>query len=61
MPDGLIFTSENGQITPQNLHIMAGSWMDFSAPYGKNGEMCGLTLICLPGSPNSPQPWILRQ
>jgi len=61
MPDGLIFTSDSGPITPQNLQIAAGPWMDFSAPYGINGEMSGITLICRPGSPNFPQPWILRQ
>ena len=61
MPDGLIFTSNGSQIIPQNLQIKAGSWMDFSAPYGKKGEMSGITLICYPGLPNFSQQWILRQ
>lgn len=61
MPDGLIFTAKNGQVTPQNLQIQAGPWMDFSAPYGSHGEVNGLTLLCHPGTPNYPAPWILRQ
>ena len=61
MPDGLIFTSNSSQIIPQNLQIKAGPWMDFSAPYGKKGEMSGITLIGYPGLPNFSQQWILRQ
>ena len=61
MPDGLIFTGESGTVTPQRLQISAGSWMDFSAPYEKSGELSGLTILCHPSLPNFPQPWILRQ
>jgi hypothetical protein len=61
MPDGLRFTSETGPVTPQNLQIGAGPWMDFSAPFGKDDAMSGLTLLCHPSSPNFPQTWILRQ
>ena len=61
MPDGLIFTAKNGQVTPQNLQILAGPWMDFSAPYGSQGEVNGLTLLCHTSTPNYPAPWILRQ
>jgi len=61
MPDGLLFTSKNGQIIPQNLQITAGSWMDFSASYGKKGEISGITLTGYPGLPNFSQQWILRQ
>ena len=34
--------------------------MDFSAPFGKHGEIDGITLLCHPGTPNYPAPWILR-
>jgi hypothetical protein len=61
MPDGLTFTAENGQIKPQKLQIQAGPWMDFSAPFGTDGEVSGITLLCHPSSPNFPEPWILRQ
>ena len=61
LPDDLIFTSENGPVTPQNLQIKAGPWMDFSASFGKNSEVNGLTILCHPSTPNYPEPWILRQ
>jgi len=61
LPDGLIFTSENGPVTPQNLQIKAGPWMDFSANFGKNSEVSGLTILCHPSTPNYPEPWVLRQ
>ena len=61
MPDGLIFTSKNGQVIPQELQLEAGPWMDFSAPYGNQYQVSGITLLCHPGTPNYPAPWILRQ
>lgn len=61
LPDDLIFTSEIGPVTPQNLQIKAGPWMDFSADFGKNSKVSGLTILCHPSSPNYPEPWILRQ
>ena len=61
LPDGLIFTSTKGAVKPQNTQITAGPWMDMSAPYGKNGEVSGVTIMCHPSTPNYPAPWILRQ
>lgn len=61
LPDGLIFTSENGPVTPQNLQIKAGPWMDFSGNFGKNSDVSGLTILCHPSSLNYPQNWVLRQ
>jgi hypothetical protein len=61
LPDGLIFTSTNGPVKPQNTQIKAGPWMDLSGAYGRNGEICGLTMFCHPSTPNYPAPWILRQ
>jgi Methane oxygenase PmoA len=61
LPDSLIFTSENGPTTPQDLQIKAGPWMDFSADFGKNSEVSGLTILCHPSTPDYPEPWILRQ
>ena len=34
--------------------------MDFSAPFGKHGELKGITVLCHPSTPNYPAPWILR-
>jgi hypothetical protein len=61
LPPSLIFTSEKGSITPQNLQIKSGPWMDFSAIFGKGTEKSGLTILCHPTTPNYPAPWILRQ
>ena len=61
MPEDLIFMSETGQVTPQNLQIVAGSWMDFSASFDNSGEKSGLTILCHQSTPNYPAPWILRQ
>jgi hypothetical protein len=61
LPDGLIFTSTGGPVIPQNTQIKAGPWMDLSGAYGKRGEISGLTILCHPGIPNYPVPWILRQ
>jgi len=61
MPDGLIFTSTDGPVTPQNTQIKAGPWMDISGKYGRNGETSGFAILCHPGTPDYPAPWILRQ
>jgi hypothetical protein len=60
LPDDIIFTSENGQVTPEVNQIKVGSWMDFSASFGKRGK-AGFTILCHPATPNYPAPWILRQ
>ncbi|MCL6101727.1 MAG: PmoA family protein [Bacteroidetes bacterium] len=60
LPENMLFTSEKGQVVPQTLQIKAGSWMDFSAPFGKHRELNGLTVLCHPSTPNYPEPWILR-
>jgi hypothetical protein len=60
LPDSMVFTSENGVVTPKNLQITAGPWMDFSADFGKNSRVSGLTILCHPSSPAFPESWILR-
>ena len=61
LPDDLVFTSTNGQVTPQTLQIVAGPWMDFSGSFGSRGDQNGLVILCHPDTPNYPAPWILRQ
>ena len=61
LPDSLTFSSDNGPVTPQELQIKAGPWMDFSGRFGTGSEKSGLTIICNPGMPDYPEPWILRQ
>lgn len=61
LPDGLIFSSDNGQVTPQEMQIKAGPWMDFSGRFGTGNEISGITILCHPDMPDYPEPWILRQ
>lgn len=61
LPDDIIFTSENGTVTPQNLQIESGPWMDFSAGFGEGSAISGLSILCHRDTPDYPQPWILRQ
>lgn len=60
-PEDLTFTSETGPVTPRNLQVKAGPWMDFSASFGKKGTLSGLAILCHPDTPNYVAPWILRQ
>ena len=59
-PKALTFTSKSGPILSGINQIKAGSWMDFTIPYGKQGETDGITILCHPSTPNYPAPWILR-
>lgn len=61
LPDDLIFTSEIGPVTPQELQIKAGPWMDFSGRFDITPLMSGITILCHPTMPDYPEPWILRQ
>jgi hypothetical protein len=61
LPAGLIFTSDNGPVKPQELQIKAGSWMDFSGMFDITTQVSGVTILCHPSMPDYPEPWILRQ
>jgi hypothetical protein len=61
LPEDLVFTSEQGPVSPQNLQIQAGQWMDFSASFNPAKEVSGFTILCHPETPNYVPPWILRQ
>ena len=61
LPDDIVFTAENGPVTPDRLQILAGSWMDFSGSFGSGENQNGLAILCHPDTPNYPAPWILRQ
>ena len=60
LPEGLVFTSTKGSVTPVNGQVAAGAWMDFSTHAGQ-GENSGMAILCHPTTPNYPAPWILRQ
>ncbi len=61
IPEDMIFTSENGTVTPVELQVAAGRWMDFSGSFGKGHEKNGIAIFCHPDNPLYPSPWILRQ
>ncbi len=61
MPENLKFLTQKGYVKPQIFQIDAGSWMDFSAPFGKDDKISGMTLFCDRQNPGYPQPWIIRQ
>jgi hypothetical protein len=61
LPDSLIFTSDSGPVSPQETQLKAGPWMDFSGKFGIGPEISGITILCHPGNPDYPEPWILRQ
>jgi len=61
LPDDLVFTAENGPVTPDRLQVIAGPWMDFSGSFGSGKKQNGLAILCHPDTPNYPAPWILRQ
>jgi hypothetical protein len=61
LPDDMVFTSTDGPVKPETLQVIAGPWMDFSGTFRTGGEKYGLSILCHPGTPNYPAPWILRQ
>jgi hypothetical protein len=61
LPDDVVFTSFKGPVTPQNLQIEAGPWMNISGSLDHTGRRSGLAIVCDPQTPNYPAPWILRQ
>lgn len=60
MAEDMKFTGSKGNITPDNLAVPAGGWMDISGSVGKDGDLAGLSILCHPNNPGYPNPWILR-
>jgi hypothetical protein len=61
IPDSMVFTSVNGTVTPQELQVSASPWMDFSGAFSDDQNKTGIAILCHPGNPLFPSPWILRQ
>jgi hypothetical protein len=59
-PKALSFYSESGPVKAEINQIKAGPWMDITAPFGKHGEIEGITILCHKSTPNYPASWILR-
>ena len=60
LADSMEFTGPAGRVTPQNLPVTAGGWMDISGPIGRSGARSGLSILAHPDNPGFPNPWILR-
>jgi hypothetical protein len=61
LPDSLVFTSDNGPVTPRELQIEAGPWMDFSGKFGSGEGSSGIAILCSQDMPDSHISWILRR
>ncbi|GAA4297276.1 DUF6807 family protein [Aestuariibaculum suncheonense] len=61
LPEDITFRSCKGKVTPKNLPIKSGNWMDISGTLGKNSSQAGLTILCHPSNPGQQNRWILRQ
>ena len=60
MPDDLKFYSTEGEVTPQVTQVKAGPWMNISGSLANSGKG-GVVIMCHPGNPGYPGPWILRK
>ncbi|MEL0455737.1 DUF6807 family protein [Flavobacteriaceae bacterium SZ-1-7] len=61
LPNDVAFTSSTGHVTPENLPIKAGPWMDISGSFTEIEEPSGITILCHPNNPKPINQWILRK
>ena len=61
LPNDVAFTSSTGDVTPENLPVNAGPWMDISGSFGKMEKLSGITILCHPKNPKPIDQWILRK
>ncbi len=61
LPQGLRFTGRGGPITPQFGAIDVGPWVDFSAKFGRDERVSGLTILGHRTLPQFPPHWVLRE
>lgn len=60
MPEDILFTSRDGEVTPTVGPVSAGSWMDVSGSLAADGGNAGVLMMCHPDNPMFPEQWILR-
>ena len=61
MPEDILFTSNDGEVSPTVGPESAGPWMDVSGSLAADGGNAGIIMICHPENPMYPEPWILRK
>jgi len=59
LPDDLEMTDKNGPVTPDNLAVPAGDWMNFSGTF--NSKKSSITVMINPSNPGKSRNWILRK
>jgi hypothetical protein len=60
LPDGMVFTGNDGAVTPRNLQVDTGPWLDVTGPLGPDSTLSGVTILSHRSNPGHPQKWILR-
>jgi hypothetical protein len=61
LPDDVIFSGKEGEITPANSAVISPGYVNVSGSVGKNNSSGGIVIIDHPQNPGYPQPWILRK
>ncbi len=61
LSDDAVFTGPKGEVTPHNLPVNAGSWLDIRGSLVGNSSRQGITVISHRDNPGHPHPWILRK
>jgi hypothetical protein len=61
LPDDVIFSGKEGEITPENTAVVSPGYVNVSGSLGKNNSSGGIVMVDCPDNPGYPQPWILRK
>jgi hypothetical protein len=59
LPDDLVMTDKNGEVTPARIAVEAGEWMNFNGTF--NDEKSNIAVFIHPSHPGAPYKWILRK
>lgn len=60
MPDDIIFSGPEGDVTPQTLQVKSRGYINVSGSFGANKNNGGIVIVDNPENSGYPQPWILR-
>lgn len=60
LPEDVIFESRNGFITPQNLPVKTGPWINLKGSFDNSDKITGIVIMGEPQKVPNYQGWILR-
>jgi hypothetical protein len=60
LPEDVIFESTTGIVTPKNLPVQAGPWMNLKGSFDNSGKITGVVIMGEPEELPNYQGWILR-